>query len=120
MRFSTKYHRIKLKHIKKGADPYRDAFVSDCGLFAVHKDFMGSWWTLTHTPTGHAFGVNVFETPKKARDFAKEIKPLLDWGKLTVRVTEKLGVRKTETIAPKGVNFQEMAEKIRQIRNKYL
>ena len=120
MKFSTKYHRVKLKHIKKGADPHRDAFISDCGLFAVHKDFQGSWWTLTHLPTGHAFGVNIFESPKKARDFAKEIKPLLDWSKLTVKVTQKLGTRKTETIVPDGVDFQSIAARIREIRAKYL
>lgn len=117
MKFSKKYERIKIKHIKRGCNPYKDAFISDCRIFSIHCD--GFFWTLTHLPTGHAFGVSVFESAKKARGFAKEIKPLLDWKKVKVKVTSHNNLRKTKTILPDGVD-QSVIDKIKEIRGKYL
>lgn len=119
MKFSRKYHRIKLKHIQRGTDPHRNAFVSDCGLFAVHKGFGSDWWTLSHIPTGHSFGASSFETQKKARDFAKAIKPLLDWKKLKVKVCQNNHRMTTQTLLPKGCSHN-VIEQIKEIRKQYL
>ena len=56
------------------------AWVSDCGLFAVHRAIDGydDEFYVTHLPTGCKCS-QWFETAAQAKKYASKIKPLADW-----------------------------------------
>lgn len=69
------------------------------------------------------------EAEAYAKDFRAElgIQPhmplcpgLIDWKKLRVKVTQKNHVRKTQTIMPDGVDYENFRYKITEIREKFL
>lgn len=121
MRFSRRLYRIAINNIPYGRDPHRDAFISDCGLFAVHRNFGSEYYyTLTHLPTGHAIAAGDFETAKKARDFCKAIHHLTDWSKVNVKLKKKHGITTSYTRWPKGVSEDALGQQIKKIREDYL
>lgn len=96
MKFSRQLKEVTISNTANVTSPTSMAFVSNDGIFAVHRDFgIDEDYVLTHLSTGIKFPY-YFCSHVDAKRYAKEVATIFDWSQLRFKVKE--GTRKVEIL----------------------
>ncbi|MCE9567418.1 MAG: hypothetical protein K8U57_35910 [Planctomycetes bacterium] len=117
MKFSRKMQDVQIKNIRGDYEPGRSAYLSDDGLFGVHRHFTFDWeWVVTHMPTGLKFPYE-FSSHTKAKAFAREVAKIIDWSIIKVKINKD--TRQVIAFTPKAA-FDKARAECGNIAGRYL